>query len=32
MATIVTNMLTGILVWEDWRVIDMWMAYIMVRH
>lgn len=27
-ALIITNMITGIIVWEDWRVINMWTAYI----
>jgi len=27
MATIVVNMITGIIIWEDWRVITQWMAY-----
>ena len=31
MATLVFNMLTGILLWEDWKVIHQWIAYVMVR-
>ena len=31
MATLVFNMLTGILLWEDWKVIHQWLAYVMVR-
>lgn len=27
-ALIITNMVTGIVVWEDWKVIDTWIAYI----
>jgi hypothetical protein len=27
-ALIITNMLTGIIVWEDWRIINTWIAYI----
>ncbi|KAL1524780.1 hypothetical protein AB1Y20_019662 [Prymnesium parvum] len=29
--TLLTNMATGLLLWEDWRVIDRWMAYIMLH-
>jgi hypothetical protein len=25
---IVTNMITGLIIWEDWKVIDTWIAYI----
>ena len=31
MATIVVNLATGLIIWEDWRVIDKWMAYLMVH-
>jgi hypothetical protein len=27
-ALIITNMITGIIMWEDWRVINTWIAYI----
>lgn len=27
-ALIVTNMVTGIIIWEDWKVIDTWIAYV----
>jgi len=26
-ALIIVNMITGIIVWEDWKVIDMWIGY-----
>jgi len=26
-ATLAVNMLTGLLIWEDWRVVDQWVAY-----
>ena len=31
MATIVVNLATGLIIWEDWRVIDKWRAYLMVH-
>jgi hypothetical protein len=27
-ALIVTNMITGVIVWEDWKVMDTWIAYV----
>ena len=27
-ALIITNMVTGIVIWEDWKVIDTWVAYV----
>ncbi|KAL1512255.1 hypothetical protein AB1Y20_005517 [Prymnesium parvum] len=31
MATIVFNMITGIIIWEDWRVIHQWTSYAMAH-
>jgi len=30
-ATLVTNLITGLIVWEEYKVIDKWIAYIMVH-
>ena len=29
--TLVTNMVTGLIIWEDWRTISMWIAYFAVH-
>ena len=30
-STLIVNMITGLIVWEEWRVIETWMAYIIVH-
>jgi len=31
MSTIIINMITGIIIWQEWRVISLWLAYLAVH-